>query len=65
VPTSAYADGVVWTVDSEGRARKRAVTAGIVAPQTLEVASGLRAGETIIVSPPQDLAEGARVKPTQ
>lgn len=52
----------VWVLD-DGRARFRAVTVGA---ETLDgesqAASGLRAGETVIVHSSQPLAEGLRVK---
>lgn len=60
IPASAYADGRIWTI-AEGRARRRAVKVGIAGPENVEVLSGLGSGETVIVNPPTDLAEGRRV----
>lgn len=61
IPAGALADGKVWVV-AEGRARRRAVVTGISGSDTVEIASGLRPGETVIAAPPADLAEGAPVR---
>lgn len=61
VPADALRDGHVWVVDG-GKAARRAVRSGIAGPDTVEVLSGLRAGDTVIVTPPDGLAEGQRVK---
>ncbi len=63
VPTTAQAGGAVWTVDGEGRAHRRPVKIGIAGHDAVEVLGGLRQGETVIVSPPEGLSEGARVRP--
>lgn len=61
VPADAVQAGHVWTV-AEGRAHRRAVRTGIAGTDSIEVLAGLAAGETVIVSPPADLAENQRVK---
>ena len=61
VPASAYADGHVWVVRS-GHAAKRAVKAGIIGTDTVQIVGGLASGETVIAAPPKDLAEGAAVE---
>lgn len=61
VPADAVQNGQVWTV-SDGRAHRRAVRLGIVGTEASEVLSGLRAGEVVIVSPPEGLSENQRVK---
>jgi RND family efflux transporter MFP subunit len=48
-------------VVANGVADRRAVTTGGVDGDRLEVLAGLRSGERVIVSPPQDLAAGAAV----
>lgn len=60
VPASAYGDGHVWVV-AAGQARRRAVKPGIGGTDTMQIVSGLRAGEAVIVAPPADLADGQRV----
>jgi RND family efflux transporter MFP subunit len=60
VPQAALADGRVWTIH-DGRARKIAVKAGIQSADQVEILSGLKAGERVIVGAPEDLAEGDRV----
>lgn len=62
VPADAVQSGHVWTV-SDGRAHRRAVTTGITGTDSIEIRSGLAAGDTVIVSPPANLAEDQRVKP--
>ncbi|HZD05583.1 MAG TPA: efflux RND transporter periplasmic adaptor subunit, partial [Longimicrobiales bacterium] len=46
----------------EGRARRRVVEAGPVSGEEREVRSGLEGGETLIVDPPAELADEARVR---
>jgi len=62
VPAAAYSPGRVWTVDSDGHARQRKVLSGIVGLEKVEIVSGLDPGDTVIVSPPANLAEGSRVR---
>jgi HlyD family secretion protein len=60
VRSDAGAD-VVWLV-IEGRATRRVIEAGPVMAEEREVRSGLEGGETLILDPPAELAEGARVR---
>jgi RND family efflux transporter MFP subunit len=53
---------VVWVV-VDGHARRREVEAGPVMGEEREVRRGLSGGETLVLDPPAELAEGARVKP--
>jgi len=55
---------VVWVM-VEGRARRRSIEAGPVMGDAREVRSGLTSGETIILDPAEDLADGSRVKAVQ
>lgn len=53
----------VYVVDARrGQAFRRNVSVGNVAGQGIEVVSGLKAGETIVVSGQQKLANGSKVK---
>jgi len=60
-PTSAITAGYVWLVE-DGRLRKRAVRAGITGPDEVEILSGLRAGDKVVVLPATDMQEGERVR---
>lgn len=55
---------VVWIV-VDGRARRREIEAGPVTGEEREVRHGLSGGETLILDPPEGLAEGARVEPAR
>lgn len=59
-PTEALADGRAWVVH-DGRARSRPVETGARGVERTEVVKGLAPGETVILSPPARLREGARV----
>ena len=50
----------VWKAD-DGRARRREVTVGLVAPNEVEVVSGLTEGETVLLPGAVALSEGLRV----
>jgi RND family efflux transporter MFP subunit len=50
-------------VVSGDRVARRAIEAGPVSGGEREVRSGLRGGETLVVDPPAELADGARVRP--
>ena len=66
VPKEAIAtrDGhaVVWVVDA-GIARRVAVETGAEREGQIEVRSGLNGGESVVLDPPADLADGAHVRP--
>jgi HlyD family secretion protein len=49
-------------VVEDGGARGRIVKAGARAGARIEILSGLNAGEMVIVNPPRDLSDGARVE---
>jgi len=49
----------VFTVDTENRARLRAVSPGITDGDRLEVLAGLRANDIVITNPPPSLTDGA------
>ncbi len=53
---------LLWVV-SEGRARARAVQLGQQIKDAREIVSGANAGDTVVLNPPADLPEGARVAP--
>ncbi len=50
----------VWRLD-DGRARRRDVTVGLVAPNEVEVSVGLSEGETVLLPGSVPLSEGLRV----
>jgi RND family efflux transporter MFP subunit len=60
-PTKALKDGAVWVV-ADGRAHRRVVRVGAQGADRIEIISGLKAGEAVIVDPPARLKDGARVK---
>ncbi|WP_320076707.1 efflux RND transporter periplasmic adaptor subunit [Novosphingobium ovatum] len=62
IPPAAVSGGKVWVVEG-GKAHQRAVTLGAAGKENTEVTAGLKVGETVILSPPADLAEGAAVRP--
>lgn len=62
VPAAAVTgDGHVWVV-AQGRAASRAITKGADGANKVEITRGLRAGETVILNPPADLAQGQRLR---
>lgn len=63
VRNEAGAD-IVWVV-TDGVVSRREIDAGPVSGGEREVRSGLRGGETLVVDPPADLADGARVHTQQ
>lgn len=61
--TALSSDGKhVWTV-AQGRAAQRAISKGASGTDTVEIAQGLRVGETVILNPPADLKPGQRLRP--
>ncbi|MFN3524281.1 MAG: efflux RND transporter periplasmic adaptor subunit [Phenylobacterium sp.] len=61
VPTAAIKDGAVWTLERD-RARRREVVLGAQGAERTEVRQGLRPGERVVLSPPDDLKDGRRVR---
>ncbi len=53
---------LVYLMDGDGRARLRPVVTGETAGDVLEILTGLRESDTVVVSPPPALADGARVE---
>jgi HlyD family secretion protein len=64
VPASAWSEGAVW-VAKDGRAQRRSVEVGIADLLSLQVTSGLAAGEEVVVSGGASLREGARLATTE
>ena len=63
VPADAVQAGQVWIV-TQGRLQRRAVRTGIAGTDTIEILSGLAAGDTVVVAPPEGLADGQRAAAT-
>ena len=61
VPTTVVRDGAVFAY-LNGRAVRRAVRVGGTTQQGLRIEEGLIGGEDLIVNPPAELKDGARVK---
>jgi HlyD family secretion protein len=64
IPAGAVRDGAVFLV-REGRAVRRPVKVAGTTPRGLRIEDGLLGGEELIVNPPADLQEGARVRAKQ
>ncbi len=62
VPAAAVRDGTVFVV-VDGKAVKRTVTVAAAASDGARVSSGLIGGEDVILNPPADLKDGAKVAP--
>jgi HlyD family secretion protein len=60
VPPSAVKDGVVFVMVGEKAVRRAVKTSGTT-PQGLRVEDGLIGGEDVIVNPPAELKDGAKV----
>ncbi|GAB2509614.1 efflux RND transporter periplasmic adaptor subunit [Pseudoxanthomonas sangjuensis] len=56
-------EDVAFVVDDEGRARRRKVRTGMALGNDRQVRDGLTAGDTVVLDPPAELEDGARVKP--
>ena len=52
---------ITWAVSPDGRVALRYVRTGVRAGGSVEVRSGLEAGEKVVVNPPADLEAGTRV----
>ena len=65
VPTEAivYRNGVnaVWTVDSEGKARRKIVTLGVQTKDDIQITEGLEDNETVIVEGQNRMSDGDKV----
>ena len=61
VPAAAIVDGKVWLVE-QGKAKSQSVTPGVQDGARVEVKDGLTGEETVIVSPPKGLKDGATVR---
>jgi RND family efflux transporter MFP subunit len=57
------ASGVVF-VHADGRVEKRAVTLGRTVGASRQITAGVKDGERVVLSPPESLKDGARVKVT-
>ncbi|MBP5247737.1 MAG: efflux RND transporter periplasmic adaptor subunit, partial [Fibrobacter sp.] len=51
----------VWTVDAEGKARRKLVKLGVQTKDYIQIAEGLEAGETIIVEGMSRMNDGDKV----
>ncbi len=60
-PSKALKDGAVWVLDGR-KVHRREVVLGVQGAETSEVKSGLKAGETVVLSPPEGLRDGGRVR---
>lgn len=61
VPLSSVKDGAVFVV-LDGRAVRRTVKTGGNSPQGLRIEQGLIGGEDLVVNPPAELKDGAKVR---
>lgn len=61
IPSKAVKDGAVWTLEGD-TARRRVVVLGVQGAETTEVRTGLAAGAEVILSPPDELKDGGRVR---
>lgn len=61
VPADSVVGGSVFIV-ADGRARARAVETAIATPAMVQITAGLGEGERIVVGPPAELRDGARVR---
>jgi RND family efflux transporter MFP subunit len=59
-PANSVRDGALWVV-ADGRAHRRQVQTGVQDAERVEIMSGLRASEQVIIDPPAHLRDGARV----
>lgn len=61
IPSQAYQNNAVWTVQ-ESALKKTPATIGLRGIEWTEITSGLNQGDPVVVSPIQNLQEGARVR---
>jgi hypothetical protein len=64
VPSQAVQKGTIYTVRN-GRLHKLDSTLGLRGVERTEVTSGLKSGQSVVVSAIGDLAEGQRVRTTR
>jgi membrane fusion protein, multidrug efflux system len=62
VPRAALRDGIVWVIGDDGRASRRVVTTGLESRDRVEIASGVRAGEQVVIAGASLLGDGTRVR---
>jgi len=62
VPSQAVQAGAVWTVTSDGRLARNDVRIGLTSVERAEIISGIRVGETVVISPISSLQPGQRVR---
>jgi len=62
VPRAALRGEDTVFVVAGDRVERRAIGVGVAEGEEIEVLAGLRAGERVVVDPPQDLEDGARVR---
>ncbi len=55
-------DGGIVFVLRDDRVERRAVAVGGSGPEGVELASGVHAGDTVVLDPPADLVDGSRVR---
>ena len=65
IPNEAivYRNGVnaVWTVDSEGKARRKIVTLGVQTKDDIQITEGLEDNETVMVEGQNRMSDGDKV----
>jgi membrane fusion protein, multidrug efflux system len=62
VPRGAVRDDVTWVVSEDARVSRRVVTVGLQARDRVEITSGVRAGEQVVIAGASLLSDGARVR---
>lgn len=65
IPTSALVNGDSVFIVHEGRTARRAITVRKTTPRGVEIGDGLAGGEEVVISPPQDLQDGAPIRVRQ
>jgi membrane fusion protein, multidrug efflux system len=62
VPRAAVRDDVAWVVGDDGRVNRRQVTVGLQARDRVEIVSGVRPGEQVVIAGASLLSDGARAR---
>ncbi len=65
IPTSALVNGDSVFVVHDGRTARRTITVRKTTQRGVEIGGGLAGGEEIVISPPQDLQDGAPIRVRQ